>query len=54
MNRERKDGYAVTDKAQAIANLLYAVVVKIDCGHPVWQFADEVECLAALMRKNDQ
>lgn len=49
--RQRKDGYVVSDKAKAVADLLYSIVVKIDCGEPHYRFADDVENIAKVMRK---
>lgn len=51
MNRKRKDGYAVTDKNAAIADLLFVIVTHLDCGKPAYEMAAQVECLSILMRQ---
>lgn len=49
MNRERKDGYVVSDKGQAFGDLLYFLVVKLDTGTPPYEIAKEVEAIGRAM-----
>lgn len=49
-SRERKDGYAVTERAAGLADLLYFVVVELDCGRPPFELVKDVEAIAKAMK----
>lgn len=51
MNRERKDGYAVTDRAAGIADLLHMIVVKLDSGTSTEDLAPSVLAIAKAMQR---
>lgn len=48
-NRERKDGYAVTERTAGIADLLFLIVTKLDCGASPTDLACEVKAIARAM-----
>lgn len=50
MNRPRKDGYAVTERNKALADMLFLIVTKLDCAEPSARFADDVHRISILMR----
>ncbi len=49
MSRRRQDGYAVTDRAAGLADLLYNVVVRLDCGTAPADLKRDVESIARAM-----
>jgi hypothetical protein len=51
MRRDRKSGYAVTERSAGLADLLYLEVVKLDCGTPPEDLAESVAAIARAMRK---
>lgn len=50
VKRHRKDGYAVTERAAGLADLLHLVVVKLDCGTAPFDLSAEVAAIAKAMR----
>ena len=51
MNRQRKDGYAVTERAAGLADLLFMLVCKLDCGTAPEDIAPDVANIAKAMKR---
>lgn len=51
MNRVRRDGYAVTERAAGIADLLHMIVAKLDSGTAPDDLASDVAAIAKAMKR---
>lgn len=49
--RTRRGGFVTSDKSAAFADLLYHIVVKLDCGEAAYLLADDVETLGRAMKR---
>lgn len=49
MSRERKDGFVTSERSKAFADLLYHVVVKLDCGATPIELGEDVVNLGKAM-----
>lgn len=48
-SRERKDGYAVTERTAGLADLLFLIVTRLDCGASPTDLAGEVKAIGQAM-----
>lgn len=49
MSRVRKDGFVTSERSKAFADLLYSVVVQLDCGATSIQLGEDVVNIGKAM-----
>ena len=50
-SRQRKEGYCVTERAAGLADLLFMIVCKLDCGTAPVDLSASVEAIAKAMKQ---